>query len=78
MDFAYSARTRQLQALLTDFMNAHVYPNEQRYWDEIEVNTRAGRRWTPRKSELRMARGSTMTPAAWPQRYPRSSPEQLS
>ena len=47
MDFAYSARTRQLQALLTDFMNAHVYPNEQRYWDEIEVNTRAGRRWTP-------------------------------
>jgi acyl-CoA dehydrogenase len=47
MDFAYSARTRQLQALLTDFMNAHVYPNEQRYWDEIEVSTRAGRRWTP-------------------------------
>ncbi|UCH18985.1 MAG: acyl-CoA dehydrogenase family protein [Burkholderiales bacterium] len=47
MDFAYSARTRQLQALLTDFMNAHVYPNEQRYWDEIEANTRAGRRWTP-------------------------------
>jgi acyl-CoA dehydrogenase len=47
MDFAYSARTRQLQALLTDFMTAHVYPNEQRYWDEIEANTRAGRRWTP-------------------------------
>ncbi len=47
MDFAYSARTRQLQALLTDFMNADVYPNEQRYWDEIEANTRAGRRWTP-------------------------------
>lgn len=47
MDFAYSARTRQLQALLTDFMNADVYPNEQRYWDEIEANSRAGRRWTP-------------------------------
>jgi acyl-CoA dehydrogenase len=47
MDFDYSARTRQLQALLRDFMEAHVYPNEQRYWDEIEANTRAGRRWIP-------------------------------
>ena len=47
MDFDYSARTRQLQTQLRDFMDAHVYPHEQRYWDEIEANTRAGKRWTP-------------------------------
>jgi acyl-CoA dehydrogenase len=47
MDFDYSPRTKQLQAKLREFMDAHVYPNEQRYHDEIEANTRAGRRWTP-------------------------------
>jgi acyl-CoA dehydrogenase len=47
MDFAYSPRTQQLQERLRAFMDAHVYPNEQRYWDEIDANSRAGRRWTP-------------------------------
>ena len=47
MDFDYSPRTKQLQAKLREFMDAHVYPNEQRYHDEIEANTRAGKRWTP-------------------------------
>jgi acyl-CoA dehydrogenase len=47
MDFDYSPRTRQLQQRLRAFMDDHVYPNEQRYWDEIDANTRAGRRWTP-------------------------------
>ncbi len=47
MDFDYSPRTKELQAKLRAFMDAHVYPNEQRYHDEIEANTRAGRRWTP-------------------------------
>jgi acyl-CoA dehydrogenase len=47
MDFDYSPRTKQLQAQVREFMDAHVYPNEQRYHDEIEANTCAGRRWTP-------------------------------
>jgi len=28
-------------------MEDHVYPNEQRYWDELQANTAAGKRWTP-------------------------------
>jgi acyl-CoA dehydrogenase len=43
MDFEYSARTRALLERLTAFMDAHVYPNERRYHDEIA----AGDRWQP-------------------------------
>lgn len=47
MDFDYSPRTKELQARVHAFMDAHVYPNEARYFAEIEANTQAGRRWTP-------------------------------
>ncbi len=47
MDFSYSPRTQALQTRVTRFMDEHVYPNEARYWQEIEDNTRAGKRWTP-------------------------------
>ncbi len=47
MDFEYSPRTRELQSKLVRFMDEHVYPNEARYFAEIEANTKAGRRWTP-------------------------------
>jgi acyl-CoA dehydrogenase len=47
MDFDYSPRTKELQARVRAFMDAHVYPNEARYFAEIEANTQAGRRWTP-------------------------------
>ncbi|MEW6099122.1 MAG: acyl-CoA dehydrogenase family protein [Pseudomonadota bacterium] len=47
MDFDYSPRTKELQAKLRAFMDEHIYPNEGRYWAEIEANTRAGKRWTP-------------------------------
>jgi acyl-CoA dehydrogenase len=47
MDFAFSPRTQELQQRVAAFMAEHVYPAEQRYFDEIEANTRAGRRWTP-------------------------------
>lgn len=47
MDFAYSPRTQELQARVQAFMDEHVYPNEQRWHDEITANTAAGRRWTP-------------------------------
>jgi acyl-CoA dehydrogenase len=47
MDFNYSPRTQALQSKLLRFMDEHVYPNENRYWSEIEANTRAGERWKP-------------------------------
>jgi acyl-CoA dehydrogenase len=47
VDFSYSPRTQELQARLSAFMAEHVYPAEQRWFDEIEANTRAGKRWTP-------------------------------
>jgi acyl-CoA dehydrogenase len=47
MDFGYSPRTQEYQARLMAFMAEHIYPAEARYFEEIEANTRAGRRWTP-------------------------------
>lgn len=47
MDFSYSARTRDLQAQVTRFMDEFVYPAEAAWWAEIEANTAAGRRWSP-------------------------------
>ncbi len=47
MDFDLSPRARELQRKLLDFMDEHVYPNEQRFWDELQANTQAGRRWVP-------------------------------
>ena len=37
-----SEKTNELQRLLLAFMDEHIYPNEQRYHDEIEQN-----RWQP-------------------------------
>jgi acyl-CoA dehydrogenase len=47
MDFDYSPKTKELQARLQQFMDAHIYPAEAAYQAEIEANTAAGRRWTP-------------------------------
>jgi acyl-CoA dehydrogenase len=47
MDFSYSPRTQDLQARLNAFMVEHVYPVEHVWFEEVEANTRAGRRWTP-------------------------------
>jgi acyl-CoA dehydrogenase len=50
MDFSYSKRTQELQARLQAFMDRHVYPAESRHDEELEANTKAGRRWTPLKT----------------------------
>jgi acyl-CoA dehydrogenase len=42
MDFELSARTKELQRRLQVFMDAHVYPNEQRFHEEVERD-----RWKP-------------------------------
>ena len=47
MDFAYSDKVKALQEKVLRFMDEHVYPNEQRFNDEVEENTRKGQRWTP-------------------------------
>ncbi|HEY8973038.1 MAG TPA: acyl-CoA dehydrogenase family protein, partial [Burkholderiaceae bacterium] len=47
MDFAYSPRTLELQQRLQAFFAEHILPAEPRYFEEIEANTAAGRRWTP-------------------------------
>jgi acyl-CoA dehydrogenase len=42
MDFELSAKTKELQQLLQVFMDVHVYPNEQRFHEEVERD-----RWKP-------------------------------
>ena len=47
MDFSYTPRTEELRQRVQAFMDQHVYPVERRYWQEIQANTAAGKRWTP-------------------------------
>src|SRR4249919_2090527 len=42
MNFEYSAKVQQLQKRLCAFMDEHIYPNEARFYQEIENN-----RWEP-------------------------------
>ncbi|HEV7551667.1 MAG TPA: acyl-CoA dehydrogenase, partial [Candidatus Angelobacter sp.] len=44
MNFDYTDRVKSLQLRLRAFMDEHIYPNEKRYYQEIENN-----RWTPSK-----------------------------
>src|SRR5699024_2039140 len=43
MNFEYSAKVQDLIARVSAFMDEHVYPNEQRYVDQVN----AGDRWQP-------------------------------
>ncbi|MCS7101631.1 MAG: acyl-CoA dehydrogenase family protein [Burkholderiaceae bacterium] len=47
MHFDYSPKVQELRARVDAFMQEHIFPNERRYHEEVEENTRAGRRWTP-------------------------------
>ena len=49
MDFAYSDKVKELQGKLARFMDAHVYPNERRFRDEVEANRAKGNPWVPTK-----------------------------
>ena len=42
MEFEFSGKVKDLQERLQAFMEEYVYPNEQRFYDEIERN-----RWSP-------------------------------
>jgi len=43
MNFDYSAKTKELQKRLSDFMDGNIYPNEKAYHEEIN----SGDRWQP-------------------------------
>ena len=43
MHFEFSDKVKSLQKRLQAFMDEHIYPNEQRYYDEINQ----GDRWQP-------------------------------
>ncbi|MDQ3028197.1 MAG: acyl-CoA dehydrogenase family protein [Pseudomonadota bacterium] len=49
MDFAYSQATKDLQARLLAFMQAHVYPAEAAFHEEVAANRRAGDPWKATK-----------------------------
>ena len=37
MDFEHSPKVKELQARLLDFMNRHIYPNEERYHEQLNA-----------------------------------------
>jgi acyl-CoA dehydrogenase len=47
MNFDYSDKVKGLQARLLAFMDEHVYPNEQRFFEEIATNRGKGDAWVP-------------------------------
>lgn len=47
MNFDYSDKVKNLQQRLRAFMNDHVYPNEARFFQEVEANRAAGNAWVP-------------------------------
>ena len=42
MDFEFSDKVRELRHRLLAFMDEHIYPNEQRFYDEVKLD-----RWKP-------------------------------
>jgi acyl-CoA dehydrogenase len=69
MDFAYSDKVKALQEKVLRFMDDHIYPNEKRFIEEVEENTRKGQRWTPTRliEELKpKARAQGLWNLWWP------------
>jgi len=49
MQFEYSDKVKTMQARLLAFMDEHIYPNEARFFKEIEDNRAKGNAWVPTK-----------------------------
>src|SRR5512143_2855892 len=49
MDFAYSDKVQDLQKRVSAFMDEHIYPNEARFFAEVEENRKKGNAWVPTK-----------------------------
>jgi acyl-CoA dehydrogenase len=72
MDFEHSDKVKALQAKLTRFMDEHVYPNEQRFHDEVAANRAKGNAWIPTQvvEELKpKAREQGLWNLWWPQTH---------
>jgi acyl-CoA dehydrogenase len=49
MQFEYSDKIKNMQERLLAFMDEHIYPNEARFFQEIEENRAKGNAWIPTK-----------------------------
>ena len=49
MEFTHTAKVKDLQQRVTAFMDAHIYPNEAKFHEEVAANRRAGNPWIPTK-----------------------------
>jgi acyl-CoA dehydrogenase len=49
MNFEYSSQVKELQKRVAAFMDEHIYPNEDRFYSEIEANRNKGNAWVPTK-----------------------------
>jgi acyl-CoA dehydrogenase len=47
MNFDYSDKVKDMQQRLLAFMDAYIYPNEQRFYAEIAANRAKGNAWVP-------------------------------
>ncbi|MFK0375398.1 acyl-CoA dehydrogenase family protein [Pandoraea sp. NPDC090278] len=47
MNFSYSPKVDALRSRLSSFFDEHIFPNEQRYLEEIEIARRNGDAWQP-------------------------------
>ncbi|HUY84095.1 MAG TPA: acyl-CoA dehydrogenase family protein [Steroidobacteraceae bacterium] len=47
MEFGFSDKVRALQERVGNFMDAHVYPNEARFFAEVAANRKSGNPWQP-------------------------------
>lgn len=47
MNFDYTQKVKSLQSKLLDFMEEHIYPNEEIFFAEIAENRRSGNAWIP-------------------------------
>ena len=47
MDFEYSQKVKDLQSRIGEFMDGHIYPNENIFFEQIENNRKNGNAWIP-------------------------------
>jgi len=72
MDADFSPSTLTLRDKLAQFMDRHIYPNEHRWHDELDQNTRRGARWEPLRviEELKpLARDAGLWNLWWPKSH---------
>ncbi|NIO41555.1 MAG: acyl-CoA dehydrogenase, partial [Burkholderiales bacterium] len=49
MNFEFSPQVKELQKRVSGFMEEHIYPNEERFYAEIDANRNDGNAWVPTK-----------------------------